>query len=556
MSKTCPSCGSPVQAEARFCRRCGAPLRRGATTEGSPETVSPMAATVPLSDEGRTTDGFAPDDPLRPAADTTRVNRAELDALLRKRPMSAQVPEANAGFAPPPAAPDNGEGDSPRAAQTSELEATLITTAGEASRGAAPHADEDDGELTISVPSGVRPFGTDDAGGVPQMVEPLGAAGLHNVPAEQTGVQAGETPAPAAAAAPPRNNWKLVAGICAALLLVAVVAGALFAFWFRPAPPAETASTPPVLPSNDVRARFDEKVAEAESLLSRGDIDGALAALREANRLMPANVKAHQRLGEILLENGARREAIEEFRAVTRNNPEDFTAWRALASAQLAEGLYDDAIKSYQTLLALTRNQSPDANDMLSYAEALRLAGRVDEARLAYARLTSNIGDAGALARQRLAELAQATPTPAPSPRENETASARTSQAEESGATSAAANPTPANAAAQPTPTQAPTPVPDQVPADPFKRGTELWASNRTAAVAAFQTAARSGNPDAHYYLGLSYVEGKDLRTLKRAELIAALEHFQVAAQRGNYTAQSRRYAQQLEKEFDRLRKQ
>jgi hypothetical protein len=63
-----------------------------------------------------------------------------------------------------------------------------------------------------------------------------------------------------------------------------------------------------------------------------------------------------------------------------------------------------------------------------------------------------------------------------------------------------------------------------------------------------------AGNADAHYYLGLSYVEGRNLQSLKRAEVVAALAHFQ-HAQRGQFAGQARRHAQQLEREFDRLRK-
>ena len=76
------------------------------------------------------------------------------------------------------------------------------------------------------------------------------------------------------------------------------------------------------------------------------------------------------------------------------------------------------------------------------------------------------------------------------------------------------------------------------------------------AALGEFRAAAAGGNPDAHYYLGLSYVEGKSLHTLKRAEVVAALQHFQAAQRGGEHAAEARRYAQELEKEFDRRRNQ
>nr|MDQ3806078.1 hypothetical protein [Acidobacteriota bacterium] len=92
-------------------------------------------------------------------------------------------------------------------------------------------------------------------------------------------------------------------------------------------------------------------------------------------------------------------------------------------------------------------------------------------------------------------------------------------------------------------------------PAERYRRGVELWSSNRAAALEDLRAAAGAGNPDAHYYLGLSYVEGRNIQTLKRAEIVAALAHFQ-NARRGQFAGQAGRHAQQLEREFDRIRKQ
>src|SRR5205085_3848758 len=126
-------------------------------------------------------------------------------------------------------------------------------------------------------------------------------------------------------------------------------------------------------------------------------------------------------------------EAVEEFRAVTRNAPEDFTAWRQLATAQFAEGLYRDAAESYRRLVALVGDSAEPA-DLLSYADALRLSGRADEARTIYQRLASApAADVADAARQRLAELAREQPTPgqhageqAALPREGEVATSAT----------------------------------------------------------------------------------------------------------------------------------
>jgi tetratricopeptide (TPR) repeat protein len=163
---------------------------------------------------------------------------------------------------------------------------------------------------------------------------------------------------------------------------------------------------------------------EAEAQLAAGDMEGALARLREANALDPGNTRAHRRLGELLLSKGERREAIEAFRALARNAPYDFGAWRLLASAQFAEGLYDDAVESYRRVLNLNApGARPDPNDLIGLADSLRLAGRAEEARAAYEQLLAYApADLAAVARQHLSELApaQATPTPAHTPRPGE----------------------------------------------------------------------------------------------------------------------------------------
>src|SRR5687767_12998580 len=102
MTKPCPSCGAETHPGARYCRRCGAPLRASTGEGEGTGEVSPQAATVPLvGDAVRTTDGLGPDDKHLPsAADTGRVNRAELDHLLRTQQMSGQ----------PSPSPSPGEG--------------------------------------------------------------------------------------------------------------------------------------------------------------------------------------------------------------------------------------------------------------------------------------------------------------------------------------------------------------------------------------------------------------------------------------------------------------
>jgi hypothetical protein len=87
MPRECPVCGARIAAlEARFCRRCGAPLKAAGaeTTAGANTSVSPVAPTAPLTDEGRATSGLAAEESQRLHDHTSRIRRAEMEELLRR----------------------------------------------------------------------------------------------------------------------------------------------------------------------------------------------------------------------------------------------------------------------------------------------------------------------------------------------------------------------------------------------------------------------------------------------------------------------------------------
>jgi len=246
MQKTCPSCGAETFPGARFCRRCGGPLR-DAGAEGTGD-VSPQAATDPLGrEQARTTDGLAPtDEPT--SAETSRVSRAEMERLLR----SEQDAEGRVGGSDPAAAfaqferdtlagrrdaagtehdDASGAGDASRDGRDAaraehdnarvehdnargehDAEATLVASSA-ATRPDAPALANDE-ELTVTVPRPVRPFETREASadfGAPQPAtssplqyttrdapafEPAGATATHD-PAQITPQPtAGQTFAP------------------------------------------------------------------------------------------------------------------------------------------------------------------------------------------------------------------------------------------------------------------------------------------------------------------------------------------------------------------------
>jgi tetratricopeptide (TPR) repeat protein len=595
MQKSCPSCGAETFPGARFCRRCGAAVFAQTGGDGTGD-VSPQAATVPLvGEESRMTDGLITDSG-QASANTSRVSLAEMERLLRaQQDALPQAPDPEATLvinsaatrpeAPAAVGPDEeltitvarpaqtrettaNSGAATDFEKTTDFEAThpadFETTRpappaqfGQATRDAPVFEGASIGNegASIGTVAHAQPHG--EGAAIAESREASSVAESR----EGASVTVGGARAPVAR---PRRKWPVVVAICAVTLVFTVAAAWLaFKLLRRPAVTDAPTQAPTAPAAADSKQQFEEKLAEAEALLAQGNMEGALARLREANTLDPENTRAHRRLGELLLSTGARREAIDELRAVTRNAPEDFTAWRQLATAQFAEGLYRDAAESYRRVLLLSApGGQPDPNDMLSLADSLRLSGQADEARSAYQQLSTWAApDIASIARQRLAELARAQPTPASTPRAGEQADEQ--QQPRAGETASAAAQPAQPAPAQPTPAPPqPTPTPPSAraaevsPADHYNRGAGLWSSNRAAALEEFRAAAAGGNPDAHYYLGLSYVEGKNLHALKRAEIVAALQHFQLAQRGRQFVAESRRYEQQLDKEFDRLRKQ
>jgi len=558
MQKTCPSCGADIFPGARFCRRCGAPLREDAGTG----EVSPRAETVPLQQtEGRVTEALAPEDG-RPSADTTRVSLNEMERILRSQqgasnPKPAQGPHSAVTRPDVPADEEltiSVPRSSPatRESSTLDLEKTVDAVA----------RDHEDFEVTRDAPFAVPHDARDDEELTHVAASPSAAhsGSAHaNVSAPPTNTAGVRPPTPPSAQARKRR-WPLVVGLCvAAMLAASAVTFVAFKLLRRPSLtdlPSQGPTAP--TPAPDAAQRFEEKMAEAEALLAQGNMDAALQSLRDANAIDPANSRAHKRLGELLLAAGARREAIEELKAAARSAPDDSNVWKQLAMAQFAEGLYRDAAESYKRLFALVGDAAADPADLLAYADSLRLSGRAEESRAVYQKLTTSaVPEVAESARQHLAELAQSQPTPTATPHAGEQPNATPRQDETATLTQPTPQPTPSPAPReQPTPTPAPPRESAATPEAHYRQGQQLWSSDRGSALNEFRAAAAGGNYDAHYYLGLSYVEGRNLHSLKRAEVVAALQHFQLAQRGRQFVAESRRYQQQLEKEFDRLRGQ
>jgi hypothetical protein len=74
------------------------------------------------------------------------------------------------------------------------------------------------------------------------------------------------------------------------------------------------------------------------------------------------------------------------------------------------------------------------------------------------------------------------------------------------------------------------------------------------AAVGNNGTASQAGS-DAFYFQAVNVINGRDPRSLKRAELLRALQLFQ-NVKSGSHVEEARRQAQRLDRELSRLNKQ
>ncbi|MBC7910693.1 MAG: tetratricopeptide repeat protein [Pyrinomonadaceae bacterium] len=466
---------------AKLCRICGAapvPGARFCRVCGTPlqtstgadtgNAVSPLAQTIPLAGEGRPTDGIAPEDFGFSKPETGKVGQDEFERLVRR--------------------PQNGGESQP------QLDAGVL------SRSNAP---------TVVME-------TEQAGDGANTVSPSSAG-------------AGQPPvAPAPAVARPRRTWQFIA---IGLLCIALVAGALAIFYSRQPSSSEVGGSTPISIS-DQKKLVDEQLAEADALLATGDIDGAIAKLRYAVKIDPSNSEAHRRLGHALEKKGERSEAIDEYQAATRSDASNTAAWRALAAAQFNDGRYSDSAESYTQLINAMDEREVDDNLRLEYADALQKAGRIEDARAQYQRVTDS--ESLDLAR-RASEQLKLLPPPVGDENTNNANNARDHRAEDLAAQTRTPDANASQAANNTTivPVQQPAPV---AAAPPNNRAPE------------------NNNPDKLYFEALNIVQGRDVKTLQRAELLRAMQLFQ-NVKSGPHSSDAKKQEKRLGKEYDRRRK-
>jgi hypothetical protein len=146
MVKPCPNCGAKSVPEARFCRSCGTPLKVAGGHDTDPP-VSPLAQTIPLAGEGRTTDGLSADDQRPNASNTTKVGREEIEQILRR--VQADYTDL-----------DDGKKVAPETAKSAKPHATVPLAPKLAATTAAQSPDSSSALVTTSASSQPAPAST------------------------------------------------------------------------------------------------------------------------------------------------------------------------------------------------------------------------------------------------------------------------------------------------------------------------------------------------------------------------------------------------------------
>lgn len=501
MTKHCSSCGATSSAEARFCRLCGVPFNSARAGDGhnssskskreNEQHVSPLAATVPLADDGRATDSLALDDAGGGRVqETSKVSRAEMDEMLR-RPLSQTTPQRE------PERDARAPGSTQSKTPSSEPPALVPSPT----------------TVLDSTPALPQTSGTTDKAVVQNSAS---------------------------------RKWLKVGGSFLIVALIASLIAVLYA-WRKRTPDAPISAQANA--SSDERAAIDAQLSDAQTRLASGDTDGAIMRLREVLKIDETNALAHTRLGEALDKSGAREEAINEYLAALRLNDQDALAWRALAQDQFSIGRFDESADSYHRLSMLAKGDAYSDDARLEHAAALQNTGRTEEARTLLLKLASESTDSETrlAAQRRLAESA-ASPSPALAnansdlkelPRNERANASREVKLRQPITTN---NAPASNASPAPSPPSTATRAPF-VASPPVK--SNAGKTNVTAA----------NDPDAFYIKGLSVLNTRNPKTLQRAEVVTALGYFQRAAQPGGtHRREAQKLAERLGKELDKFR--
>lgn len=119
------------------------------------------------------------------------------------------------------------------------------------------------------------------------------------------------------------------------------------------------------------QARAHTLITQADDLRQRGKIDEAIAAYREAIRLVPAFGTLNLVVGDLLFQRQRPAEAAEAYQAVLDITPEHEQAWSSLGQCQLLLSQREEAMISLQKAYALNPKEV-EANYYLAMLYAHR----------------------------------------------------------------------------------------------------------------------------------------------------------------------------------------
>jgi len=118
--------------------------------------------------------------------------------------------------------------------------------------------------------------------------------------------------------------------------------------------------------SEKERRRVEAQAARiaAEELYDHGDHDKAIEQWREALRLDPGLIRAHQSLGMALRGEGQLPEAIAELQEAARLDPRNAEVQADLGDTLQKQGDLDAALAAYRASLTLVPNSAPVHNNL------------------------------------------------------------------------------------------------------------------------------------------------------------------------------------------------
>lgn len=311
-------------------------------------------------------------------------------------------------------------------------------------------------------------------------------------------------------------------------------------------------------PAATAAADAAAQLAQADSLVAKGDASGAVEVLRALTQAEPTNAEAFRRLGEALELTENRTAAIEAYTAANKLAPADSLILQRLAVAQTNEHRLADAAVSFKTLLGLPEAATKlDETIRLRAADTFKNAGLYADASNLYQQLavskTATTRDFARRQNEALKVLLLASANAAPLSDESsikQSSNAKLANANADLSVSEnndfpVVNTLKTNATDDDAPDEA-----TQARRLRYGEAVKLWQTDKPRALKEFRALAAT-LAEANFYLGVGTLENKDLSALSRTELLTALQYFQLA-RNSSLRVPAANYEERLTAEYER----